>query len=277
MKAYFSSGAGSQLESSLADVDGSFISLDEGQTVDGKHGALQALECIERGEKVILTGFSPQSRFLMDYRFHAAISAEGVKFVRLPLSLAQIREEFATVQPAGPVKDQTALALIQCMGLTTSMDGGLKHDLKYARAGRNTEEWRSKAVRVFGDLPLDELYTLVEATPAEDRVFAPLKGGVFTDIFVDVEGTLLKNSMLNKALIEEIRARSEAENRCVTVWTGSENIADLAAALGRLGLPWKVASKYWFAGAHVAIAYDDLSREEFDTLYGISVDTYIQV
>jgi hypothetical protein len=279
MKAYFAPEAGSRLESYLAEVEGSFISVDETQAINSKPGTLQALECIERGEKVVLTGFTPRYRLAMDYCFHAALSAEGVQFVELPLSLEGIREVFATAQPAGPVRDQTAQALIECMGLRPgSLDGGLKHDLKYARQGRNTEEWRQKAVRRFGDLPLEELYKLVEETPAGDPSFAPLRGQSFQDIFVDVEGTLLyQNGVLNQALIEQNTARAEAEGRYVTVWTGAGEIEKLAMALGRLGIPWKVASKYWFAGANVAIAYDDLSREDFDRTYGVGVDTYIQV
>lgn len=150
----------------------------------------------------------------------------------------------------------------------------LRHRMPGDGRGGYPSDWFDRA-RTLGFSGSEE--EIVTAVTAWSRQTSGMHAGnSFPGLFIDVQGTLLaEDNTLNQdvvTLAEQAVARGEA----VTVWTDGD-LALLAPLLRGLGVTYDIVSKFDFHGAEVAAAVDDLSYEEFQKRYGISVVHFSQI
>jgi hypothetical protein len=136
--------------------------------------------------------------------------------------------------------------------------------------GRNA--WLSRARKGLGEHSDEELIQMVQ-----DRKYSesgPLSGRHFPDVCVDVEGTLIDvEGNIRKDVVQKVKDLSQG--RPVTIWTGGD-IQVIGKMIRKLGLEWKLASKYSLSGATVYAIIDDLDQGEFAKTYNVDCDVYIK-
>ena len=96
-------------------------------------------------------------------------------------------------------------------------------------------------------------------------------GRYFPGLFIDIEGTLIKEGDLDYEVLRQ--ADQKSLKMPVTVWTGGD-IASLVLQLPR-DFPYVVVSKWDYSGARVQEVWDDMDREEFKAQYDISSERYV--
>lgn len=231
---------------------------------------------LETDQPIILAAWQPEYALAENPYFHAVLNRPNVIFVRLPFSgeqLSQILEK-----KNDRLHDQLALDILETVEYENAISR-LKHDLPHFLAGRLDEkrqqEFKNQAIATFGDLPENELIEKINAASVE-KTDSGLAGNSYPDLCVDIEGTLLDEN--NKLRLEVLELIEEMKKeRPITVWTGGDRKALATRVHLQRGLPYKVVSKHALQGAKVAIAIDDLTKEEFEQLYGVKVDKYINI
>jgi len=241
-----------------------------------------ALDRIESGEPVIITGIAREWNYAEDQRWHTVLAYPNARFVdalQLVAALPQAYEEASQAQGA---RDELAICLGSIRFSELHM-GILRHDVRYARSDESRrEQWMQTAQKVFGHSAegksFEEMATIVEADDTATHLRGQLAGKFFQDICVDVEGTLLnaEGGIRSVEFVRSIQDMAKEEQRPITIMTGGK-VSELNRQLRSLGLTWKIASKYDLAGAAVNLVLDDLPREDFQKEYNIGFDRYIQV
>lgn len=207
-----------------------------------------------------------------DSRFQGAMGYPNV-VLTTRIDYASHLDELAAEAGARP-RDELAIELAEHL-MPQQMLSILKHDATHLQDGsleqnaERQERWQKLAKELYGDLPMEELLAKVEEGKQEFK--QEFDGRELDGIFVDVEGTLLQDGLVNKQLLEELRER--AKTAPITVWTDGD-ISKLSNDLRDAGVDWKIVPKEYFRGARVPEVYDDLSAEEFESKYGIRAEKH---
>lgn len=280
MKLFVDASVKSVLSESLAGVapDVALVFVEALSDSYGSHskrgGLATALELARENEKVLLVGWESPAGYANDVRWHACLAYPTVDFARSPLSIRQIADMACQCPANRRPADPLALRLVD-LKAEVDVIGTLKHDLSSfdQRPEDVQTRFEDQARRLFGNKTLEELKKLVGEANAKLPV-SVLTGESFPDVFVDVEGTLIKGGVINTGLVAKLEQLSK--ERPVTIWTGGDPDS-LGKELHLAGIPYKVISKHLFRGLAVGTAFDDLPYERFQELYGVEVEEYIRV
>ena len=203
------------------------------------HGLTVSLDLAKDNLDVLMLGWLPRSGYASDPRWHACMAYHGIDFARLPLGLDEIKALLLTTPCNTRPADPLAIRLLD-ISSEVSLIKTLKHNLSSfdTRPVESQQSFETEATKLFGDLSLEELKAKVQDA-ADDSPVSFLSGEEFPDVFVDVEGTLVREGQINCALVEKLIELSAT--RPITIWTGGD-IKLLEPPLRRFGIPYKIAS-----------------------------------
>ncbi len=243
-------------------------------------GLGHALAIVETMSPIIITGIAHPYMYAEDPRWHMLMAYKHVYFIDMMRLIPNLMNYKQFEVPAARPADPLALALGR-ISVSEQRLGTLIHDIRYTRdddpESARRVRWEELARQVFGNLPFDELTRLVDESKGK-LPLSELAGQTFSDVCVDIEGTLIKDGNIDLALLTLVE--QYAINRPVTVWSGADRHA-LSRFEKRLRsearLVWKFASKNDLQGIRVGVVIDDLPEAEFRSTYKIDFDEYIRV
>lgn len=195
------------------------------------------------------------------------------------LDLLNIKQEFVPLLTAFPAKAcNPAVAAAVEVDLHKQKIANLIHSMgslirAYSTWGvaKHMNAEHLNIAREFGFTGTDE--EILEAIINFRTTSSELNAGkFFPGVFVDVEGTLLRDNVLHQPTVEFVQQK--ANGRLVTIWTGGD-VEKYQKTLKGMGLTWPVVSKLAFAGAVVECAVEDLPMEVFVKQYNIHVREFI--
>jgi len=237
-----------------------------------------ALDLAKNQHTIILSGWNSIAHYADNPKWQAVMAYPNVFFTRLPFALNDLRELINKAQEDGRPFDQLAIDLLS-IEMNVSMLGVLKHNLGHAlndSTGQKMTEWLKLAESVFGEKSQEEL---IEATQNADlnQVKSELAGKYYPDLFVDIEGTLFdENGEPNQKVLDLIKLTLELKRRPVTIWSGGD-VKTLQSKVRALGLSCKVTSKQFFKDVEAETVVDDMTKEEFESTYGITAKNFINI
>jgi hypothetical protein len=235
------------------------------------HGLNEALRVAPHGDPVIIFGIAPLHMVADDPRFQGAVGYPNVIFCDA-LRLAEGAPALLALQANPKPRNEVAIRLAH-LKVTQSAVGTLKHDLDYARENEARKAtWMALAVTEFGDLSFEELSGKVKAWTYEGS--KPFNDEWLDGCFIDIEGTLIQDGVVNPAVAALIEVKSATT--AVNLWTDGD-IKALAPIIRKAGIYTNIVPKSLLSGATVAEAYDDLEESEFSNRFNIKVERYNQV
>lgn len=242
-----------------------------------------ALEVAKEGVPVIILGFLSHEMIVTGSKsveWFAVMGYPNVEFCRLPATPLEVSSAIVKIQSCDRFTDPLAIALLGVKQIK-NLVGQLRHDISYAlRSAEAMEQWVNNARQLFGEAKTQtELLALAEVAEAAkwDTQLQEnqLAGQVFTDVCVDVEGTLLDaEGNLRESVIAFVLEK--ANGGPITVWTGGD-VELLTSKLRSVGVYWKIVSKHAMRNATVRVIIDDQPEVVFVNEYGIACQEYIQV
>ena len=220
-------------------------------------------------EPVLLVSMSTLSMMADIIPFQAALGYPHVAYLNA-LQLGNfpnaLREAYLKSRP----KDDLAIALAK---LEIKQDAVriLQHDLRNFRAsGRGVDErWLILARNTFGENDPGELEILVDNCDSELSVDV-FNGRVIRGAFFDVEGTLVKDNLVDPDVASLLRQSSK--QLPVTIWTDGD-IKAASAILREVGFYQKILPKQLFTGAIISgdsLVFDDMELADFVDQHEIS-------
>lgn len=149
----------------------------------------------------------------------------------------------------------------------------------YARYLRKDKEKTEEAIKKARDFGIkgtdDEVLSIMENIIVDFARSAYYSGKQFSGVFVDLEGTLIKDGQINQNLLSYLKNTYEGK-KPITLWTGGDT-KDYSGFLVSNKIYWNLVSKHDLGGAEVEIAIDDGSEEFLKKTYDISIKEYFNV
>lgn len=249
-----------------------YISSPQGRR-SANHGLDVALERAHEGRPIVLYGFQTKADMMNDPRFVALMGRKNVAYVRSPLTPDEVISAYAELQRSGKTDDELAQDLLRLEEVDRGV-ARLRHDL--GRAEENPTAmtaWLELARNLGFTGTQDEIVSTVHGwQPQNSGLF---EGRFFEGVFVDVQGTLLaSDGTLNGEVVKQ--TEELAAGRPITVWTDAD-LKAIVPQLRKLGIEWKIISKFEMAGAEVDEVIDDLTPEEFEQQYRIQFRRYHKI
>ncbi len=201
--------------------------------------------------------------------FAGLLSYANVAFARLP-DVGEAVRVYRELKSGSKKEDALGKRLFEIENIDRTVSI-LRHDLHYAEENaKKMQSWLTQAREAgFSGSPQE----IVAAVRNWKRATAgKCEGQYFGGLFVDFQGTLVKDGVVQKAVLEKVRRL--AAGRSITVITDSD-LQEVRKTLAGLGLP--VASKFDLKGAELETVVDDLSQKEFRATYGIVPRQFIRV
>ncbi len=276
-------GMMSTLKTKFSDLnDKNFYIVQLEQAVSGHHlqdvcGLDQALEVAPTGVPVVMLGWMPTHMYIekMADKWFAANGYSNVTFLLMLATSQEVLAAVEEVEAGDRSSDPLAVALLG-VAQTSSNIGHLHHDITSAqRDSKRMEEWEKNARAIFGDRSQEELIAVVTEASRSQHVSGKLAGQRFSDVCVDVEGTLLTSDGQIRSEVLAL-AQEKANGGPITVWTGG-NVHVLTKQLRGAGVLHKIASKHTMKGATVRVVIDDQPEDTFKSDYGVGYEEYVQV
>ena len=255
--------------------DATFVQLEvvdeTHSTRSGFHGLDEALRLAPEGKPVLIMAIAPLSMVADDPRFQGAMGYPNVIFGD-SLRLAEALPALIAIQSNPRPRNEVAIRLAH-LKVTQSAIGTLQHDLKYAQKDEGRKAtWMTMARTVFGELSFEEMAEKVETWTYDGA--KPFDGERLNGCFVDIEGTLLQDGVVNQEIVNVLKEKAAV--MAVNLWTDGD-IKKLAPTIRRAGLYYNIIPKSLLSGATVEEAYDDLEQSEFYKRYAITVEHYVKV
>jgi len=230
---------------------------------------------------IIFCSFIPESHFTgKDFgsKFHALMAKKGVAFMQLPFTPRMIVEKYKEL--TGDKKEEDLLAIeINRINQFEIRISTIRHDFgRYFNENSDyAKQMTSKAVTQAYEIGLtgtdEEIIDKIINFQHQPKN-SVLAGKYFPGIFCDVEGTLLKDNIVNQTTYDLLKNLSE--KKPITLWTGGD-IENLGKILAQNGITWKLVSKYDLTGAEVETAYDDEDYYIFFEKYGVKVQNFNKI
>ncbi len=247
----------------------------EQQFLQNFHGIEVAAERIREGEKVVL--WAPVPASLIEKKRGAEFTrlVENKNFVYLEAPFTQdnfvnaANQLLAGTKVVNVAAAATADLSIRERAIVTLRHGNVDHDRYPSDPDAFLAQAKELGFTGTVEEVRDQLRTWKRATDGS------LSGQSFPGLFVDVQGTLLReDGTLNEEIVK-LAELATAEGP-VTVWTDGK-LDKIIPQLRNLGVTYPVVSKFDFHGATVEKAIDDKPQDEFTYLYGITVGSFLQV
>ena len=98
---------------------------------------------------------------------------------------------------------------------------------------------------------------------------------VIAGVFCDIQGTLLDYGAekINEEVLEMLEGY-EKEGKAINLWTGGD-VEEFRTKIRKLGIKYRVLSKYDFENRTVEIAIDDQPEKKILKDYGIKTECFI--
>ena len=238
-------------------------------------GLDNAIEQGANGVPTIMLSFLGEDYLANEPRWQVAMGYPHTVFRRVPIDLKDLKEAAEEARSATRIGDPLATRLLSIPSLQNNKLGALQHNLQRVLDGQGRDAWEVEARGLLGEYPFEELVDMVRSWHTDsENLPGFLEGESFNDVFVDVDGTLFDNEGELDAEVYQTVLVLSSEHP-VTVWTGG-NVTDAQNLLRQHKIDWKVLPKSALKGAKVAIAIDDLSKEEIEARYGVSIEEFIQ-
>jgi hypothetical protein len=211
-------------------------------------------------------------------KFNAFMAKKGCGFLQLPFSSNQLFSKYNELLNSEKEEDLLAIEINRINSFETKM-AQIQHR-SYRSVGVNSDrdkEIVAKAIFESRELGLsgsdEEIINQIINFKHQPKnsIFA---GKFFPGVFCDLEGTLLKDGIVDRVILEFLRNFSE--KKPITLWTGGK-VEELKKILISNHIPWKLISKYDLTGAEVEIAYDDEDFSVFFEKYAIKVRNFNKI
>ena len=235
-----------------------------------------AIDAAKAGAPVVMLGWMPVHMYIKrkPHEWFAAMGHPNVVFLLPFAGSEEIKKAIEEANSGSRPADPLAVALYGVDQMNTELRV-LHHDLLGAeRDGDRMAAWLERAKAVFGDKSQEELIALTKESATTDAP-GPLAGQMFTDVCVDVEGTLLNADGQLRADVLAL-AEEKANGGPITVWTGGD-VYKLTAQIRAAGVAYKITSKQAMRGATVRVVIDDQPELAFRNNHGINYGEYVQL
>jgi hypothetical protein len=273
-------GFKNQLEQMIT-KDGTYIDLNVINTSSDKRtdrlGLNYAISELKANpdQTIVLYSFEQAQGLFLDNDFMKIMATSNSYFIRLPFMKEHLDLEMNT-----PKFHNAALEIAGSIGYNSSLRSRLLHDHGY-----RPNEVIATAKKEFGftgsDLEIVQQLISYDANAVKAK--GPLPG-----VFVDVEGTLLKDDKINLPVVAMMIAYSRTKP--VSIWTGG----DRKEMTKKIGLQLEIAcggfasdnpiynripvlNKQTFEGYEPEIVLDDLSQEKFEQDYRMKPKQYVKI
>jgi hypothetical protein len=240
-----------------------------------------ASNIIEVKNPIILFSFLPEEFFVSSDKadkFNAFMAKKGCGFLQLPFGPEQILSKYNELLNTEKEEDLLAIEINRINTFETEM-AKIQHS-SYRSVGVSSDRDKEivvKAVSEARKLGLsgsdEEIINQIINFKRQPKnsIFA---GKFFPGVFCDLEGTLLKDGIVDNIMLELLRNFSK--EKPITLWTGGD-VQELKKILIRNNITWKLVSKYDLAGAEVEMAYDNEDFSVFFEKYAIKVRNFNKV
>jgi hypothetical protein len=271
------------METKFAELnDKNFYLVQLEQAVSGHHlqdvcGLDQALEVAPTGLPIVMLGWMPTHMYIerMADKWFAVNGYPNVIFLLMLATSQEVLTAVQEVEAGNRSSDPLAVALLG-VAQTNSAIGRLHHDIWSAQRNANRmAEWEKDARAIFGDKSREELIANVTEAAQSRGVSGKFVGQKFSDVCVDVEGTILTTDGQIRAEVITL-AEQKAQGGPITIWTGGDTYK-LSGQLRKAGVLYKIVSKEMMRGATVRVVIDNEPVEKFAADYGIEFDEYVQI
>jgi len=224
---------------------------------------------------VILLGLEPESSLLKNNEHFAALMAyPNVGFVDI-LAMQNVLPKYQELLSGQKKKDATRLALYEFHQLEKTI-AVLRHSISHIENNPSyLQKWLSDA-RKAGLTGSDEeiVQYVKDWRPETNGIFT---GKLLEGVFVDAFETLFdQNWCLVPKVKEAVQKIADANKQPIFIISDSEQSL-LESKLSNYGINWPLMSKYDIRGATLQTVIDNLSQNDFESNYGISVQRFINV
>lgn len=277
------------LTRNLADKEGEFFLVSAEYVRPGTndnmsdfHGLDIALTLNPEESPIIFCSFMPESYFAGDkqlsHKFYALMAKNRVGFARIPLTLGQWVAKYEELLLQTKEEDTLALEI----NLTTLYEekmGTIQHRVQSCfrddtEQSKSQIAWAVNEAKEIGVTGSDEEIALQVQNFKRKPVNSIYAGKYFPGVFCDIEGTLLKDGLINEAVLKTLQSLSISKP--ITLWTGGD-VDSLKTDLIARGITWKLVAKPSFTGAEVESAFDDEEFDVFFEKYQINVRDYTKI
>jgi len=236
---------------------------------------------LQTNNPIILCSFLEEIHFSklgFGEKFLGIMGRKNTGFLRLPFTHEELLAKYQEIISSEKEEDPLAIELSRISMYQKTM-GQIRHKAEYC-FGREDSESKSRVASAIADArdfglegKDEEIIEQIKSFKYEP-VNSFLAGKFFPGVFVDLEGTLLKNGVVDENVLH--RVEDIAGKKPVTLWTGGK-ISDFTSILISSGISWKLVSKQDFSGASVEIAIDDETELSIKEKYGITIEKFIQI
>jgi len=265
-----------QLENMIT-KDGSYIDLNMINSQNDKRsdrlGLNYALEELNANpnQTLVLYSFEQTQILYNDTKFMNIMAKSNSYFIRLPFSKKDLDTELGSLK-----FHNTALEIAGESEYKTSLRAILLHRIR-------SSDVISEIKKEFGFDGTDS--EIVEKLRAYDTHDVEAKG-LLPGVFVDIEGTLLKDDKINLPIVEMMIEYSKT--RPVSIWTGGSR-KDLTNKISsglenafnqfnsRVNNRIPIINKQMFEGYEPELVIDDLPQEQFEQDYKMKPKQYVKI
>ena len=235
-------------------------------------------EKIENAGLNLFYGFSHHFDIYDQNNLGIVLSQPNTKYIRMPASKEEIIHQLKR-----EVYDNEALRLHHSNSSQIGQADAIAHQAEKYFFSKyfSSDSWLQDAYQKLGlEGSKEEVFNKLCSLRNNQAI---LVNKHLNGLFVDVEGTLLKNGSLDETVLNEIK---NYENGPVNIWTGG-SVTNAIDMLKKQGFPEvlkemgsniynsiPVLSKNALRGASVDMAIDDLSQEELKEQYALKANVY---